>query len=123
MEKSPAPALRVHHFAIVALLLLAPAPASAQNPAATSPPSSATAENRTAQALDIARTDPLNLYSFLVRMPNGADLHNHLTGAVYAESWIRAAAEDNLCVDLVPHSFFQSRAMTESLPPQPVCGD
>ena len=56
-------------------------------------------------------------------MPKGADLHNHLTGAVYAESWIRYAAEDNLCVDLATHSFFQSRPMTDSLPPQPVCGD
>ena len=123
MEKSPSPALRVHHLAIVALLLLAPASVIAQKPAATSHSSAATAENRTAQALDIARTDPLNLYAFLVRMPKGADLHNHLTGAVYAESWIRAAAEDNLCVDLATHSFFQSRAMTDSLPPQPVCGD
>src|SRR5271168_1002102 len=123
MEKRPSPAIRIHHFAIVALLLLAPASVIAQKPAATSHSSSATAENRTAHALDLARTDPLNLYAFLVRMPKGADLHNHLTGAVYAESWIRAAAEDNLCVDLATHSFFQSRAMTDSLPPQPVCGD
>src|SRR5271156_86191 len=123
MEKSPSPAIRVHHFAIVALLLLAPPSAISQKSAATSPSTVSTAETRTAHALDLARTDPLNLYAFLVRMPKGADLHNHLTGAVYAESWIRAAAEDNLCVDLATHSFFQSRAMTDSLPPQPVCGD
>src|SRR5271156_7039234 len=123
MEKSPSPALCVYRFAIVALLLLAPASVIAQKPAATSHSSAASAENRTAHALDIARTDPLNLYAFLVRMPKGSDLHNHVTGAVYAESWIRAAAEDNLCVDLVTHSFFQSRPMTDSLPPQPVCGD
>src|SRR5271154_1281340 len=123
MEKSPSPVLRVHNLAIVALLLLAPASVIAQKPAATSHSSAATAENRTAHALDIARTDPLSLYAFLVRMPKGADLHNHLSGAVYAESWIRAAAEANLCVDLATHSFFQSRAMTDSLPPQPVCGD
>src|SRR5271156_1667526 len=123
MEKSPSPVLRVHNLAIVALLLLAPASVIAQKPAATPHSSSATAENSTARALDIARTDPLNLYAFLVRMPKGADLHNHLTGAVYAESWIRAAAEDNLCVDLATHSFFPSPAMTDSLPPQPVCGD
>jgi len=123
MEKSPSPAIRVHHFAIVALLLLAPPSAISQKSAATSPSTVSTAETRTAHALDLARTDPLSLYAFLVRMPKGADLHNHLTGAVYAESWIRAAAEDNLCVDLATHSFFQSRAMTDSLPPQPVCGD
>ena len=121
METRHTPAIRVHLFAILAFLLIAAAAATAQKPAATS--SSSAAENRTAHALDLARTDPLNLYAFLVRMPKGADLHNHLSGAVYAESWIRAAAEDNLCVDLVTHSFFQSRAMTDSLPPQPGCGD
>src|SRR5277367_3760953 len=123
MEKRLSAAVRVNYFAILALLLIAPAPAFAQKPAATSPSTSTTAENRTAHALELARTDPLNLYAFLVRMPKGADLHNHLSGAVYAESWIRAAADDNLCVDLVTHSFFQSRAMTDNLPPQPVCGD
>src|SRR5271154_3160435 len=123
MEKSPSPAIRVHHFAIVALLLLAPPSAISQKSAATSPSTVSTAETRTAHALDLARTDPLSLYAFLVRMPKGADLHNHLTGAIYAESWIRFAAEDNLCVDLATHSFFPSRSMTDSLPPQPVCGD
>jgi adenosine deaminase len=123
MEKRHTPAIRVYPFASLALLLLAPMSVVAQKPAATSPSSASAAENRTAHALDIARTDPLNLYAFLARMPKGADLHNHLTGAVYAESWIRAAAEDNLCVDLASHSFFQSRSMTDSIPPQPACGD
>src|SRR5580658_6267155 len=123
MEKCHTPAVRVHLFAILAFLLIAAASAIAQKSAATSPSAAVAAENRTAHALDLARTDPLNLYAFLVRMPKCADLHNHLTGAVYAESWIRAGGEDNLCVDLVTPSFFQSRAMTDSLPPQPACGD
>jgi adenosine deaminase len=123
MEKRHTPAIRVHLFTILAFVLIAAASAIAQKSAATSPSTASSPETRTAHALDLARTDTLNLYAFLVRMPKGADLHNHLTGAVYAESWIRAAAEDNLCVDLATHSFFQSRAMTDSLPPQPVCGD
>jgi adenosine deaminase len=123
MEKRHTPAICVHLFAILAFVLIAAASAIAQKSTASSPSTASTPETRTAHALDLARTDPLNLYAFLARMPKGADLHNHLTGAVYAESWIRAAAEDNLCVDLVTHSFFQSRAMTDSLPPQPVCGD
>jgi adenosine deaminase len=123
MERRPSPATRALHFTTLVLLLLAPISVVAQKPAATSPSSASTSENRTSHALDLARTDPLNLYAFLVRMPKGADLHNHLTGAVYAESWIRAAAEDNLCVDLATHSFFQSHSMTDSIPPQPVCGD
>jgi adenosine deaminase len=32
-------------------------------------------------------------------MPKGGDLHIHLAGAIYAESWIDFAAQDNLCVD------------------------
>jgi adenosine deaminase len=45
------------------------------------------------------RKNPLELYAFLYRMPKGGDLHNHLIGAVYAESFLKAAAEDSLCVE------------------------
>ena len=31
-------------------------------------------------------------------MPKGGDLHNHLSGAIYAESYLRWAAEDELCL-------------------------
>ena len=31
--------------------------------------------------------------------PKGGDLHTHLSGAIYAESWLDWAAEDGLCVD------------------------
>ncbi len=67
------------------------------NAGSTSPSS---AEARTARAFDEARKQgPEALRAFLYRMPKGADLHNHLSGAIYAESWIRAAGEDHLCVD------------------------
>ena len=46
------------------------------------------------------RANPPALYAFLLRMPKGGDLHNHLTGAVYAESYLDAAAEDGLCANL-----------------------
>ena len=63
-------------------------------------PSAAGAEARTAKAIEDARKQgPLALRAFLYRMPKGADLHSHLSGAIYAESWIRVAGEDNLCVD------------------------
>src|SRR3984893_18498098 len=62
-------------------------------------------ELRTARSFEAARANPLDLRAFLVRMPKGADLHNHLSGAVYSESWIRAAREDSLCVDLATLSF------------------
>jgi len=62
-------------------------------------------EQNTARALELARANPLALRAFLVDMPKGGDLHNHLSGAVYAESWIRGAAEDQLCIDRATLSF------------------
>jgi len=62
-------------------------------------------ERRGTLNLEAARTNPLQLRNLLKKMPKGADLHNHLSGAVYAESWIRAAAEDQLCVNLASLSF------------------
>ena len=56
-------------------------------------------------------------------MPKGADLHTHLVGAVYAESFIREAAEDNLCVNSRTLSLYKTTATTRSMPPQPVCGE
>ncbi len=51
------------------------------------------------QQFQAIRKNPLELYAFLYRMPKGGDLHNHLIGAVYAESLLKAAAEDSLCID------------------------
>ncbi|MBM3275845.1 MAG: adenosine deaminase, partial [Candidatus Sericytochromatia bacterium] len=42
---------------------------------------------------------PGELYAFLRQMPKGADLHQHLSGGVYAESYIRWAAEEGNCLD------------------------
>lgn len=110
-------------FATVALMLISPSFTWAQTTAKTNAAGKATAEQRTARALEAARRNPLELRGFLRWMPKGADLHNHLAGAVYAESWIRAGAEDNLCVDLSTLSFLKAPAMTRSTPPQPVCGE
>src|SRR5689334_1962686 len=64
-------------------------------------PQGATAgERRVAERLNRIRQDPPALRAFLQAMPKGADLHLHLTGAVYAESYIRWAAEMPLCVDV-----------------------
>jgi adenosine deaminase len=59
----------------------------------------ASGEERTGEALDRIRSEPLALRDFLKRMPKGADLHSHLSGAVYAETHIRDAIADGLCVD------------------------
>ena len=58
-----------------------------------------TAEQKTARYLDSVRRHPPLLLAFLHDMPKGGDLHNHLSGAIYAEDLIDFAASDNLCVD------------------------
>src|SRR5260370_35735758 len=58
-----------------------------------------TAEQRTARYLESVRKQPPLLLAFLHEMPKGGDLHNHLSGAIYAEDLIDFAASDNLCVD------------------------
>jgi len=68
------------------------------------------AEERASRALDVARGNPLTLRAFLIGMPKGADLHYHLEGGVYAESWIRAGAEDHLCVNVATLSFLKRSA-------------
>ncbi len=47
------------------------------------------------------KAGPEALRAFLVEFPKGANLHVHLSGAVYAETFIRDAGEDGLCVDPV----------------------
>ena len=58
-----------------------------------------TAEERTARYMESVRRQPGLLLAFLREMPKGGDLHNHLTGGIYAESWIDFAVDDGLCVD------------------------
>ncbi len=53
-----------------------------------------------ARRFEAVRTSPPELRAFLYRMPKGADLHSHLTGAVYAESYMRMAADAGLCFDV-----------------------
>jgi adenosine deaminase len=66
-----------------------------------------TAEQKTARYFESVRNQPLLLHSFVAQMPKGADLHNHLSGAVYAESFIQWAVQDGLCVDRVALSLAQ----------------
>ena len=66
------------------------------------------AEVRAARAYEAAvRQGPLAVRAFLEGFPKGADLHVHLSGAVYAETFIRDAGEDGLCVDPAALAFAQ----------------
>lgn len=61
--------------------------------------SSKASEQRTASYFDSIRKSPPKQLAFLLKMPKGGDLHNHLSGAVYAEHYIEWAAENGLCVN------------------------
>lgn len=56
-------------------------------------------EAATARRFEALRKSPPQMLAFLRRMPKGADLHSHLSGAVYAESYVRWAADEGLCVN------------------------
>jgi adenosine deaminase/adenosine deaminase CECR1 len=58
-------------------------------------------EVTTARYFESIRESPPQMLAFLKKMPKGADLHSHLSGAVYAESYIQWAAEKGLCVHQV----------------------
>ena len=77
--------------ALVALCCVA-APAAAPRPA-----TAVRNESATATYFASIRNQPSLLLAFLAEMPKGGDLHNHLSGAIYAESYLRWAAEDSLC--------------------------
>jgi adenosine deaminase len=86
---SPRPARRILAFLLAAT---AAGPLAAQaNPAH---------EAATARYLERVRGDSAALAVFLREMPKGGDLHSHLSGAVYAESYLRWAAEDGICVEV-----------------------
>ena len=95
----------------------------AQGPAKKTGSAGTSGENQASRALEAVRDSPLELREFLLHMPKGADLHVHLSGAVYAETFIRDAAEDNLCVETATLSFKKPTAMTMNDPAKPVCRD
>jgi adenosine deaminase len=90
---------------------------TARNPTATA----ARPELRAARAFDAAKKSPLELHAFLEKMPKGADLHMHLSGAVYAETFLREAQQDHLCVNPVEREFVKNIGTTRTEPVQPVC--
>lgn len=80
-------------------------------------------EARAVRAFAAAARDPLTLRALLGRMPKGADLHMHFSGAVYAETFLEEARTDLMCVDPAKKSLTKNLGTTRSIPPQPMCGD
>jgi adenosine deaminase len=80
-------------LAAILVSLLAPVTGIAE------PASSATPTDQVTAYFERLRNDPLRLRAFLKVMPKGGDLHNHLDGAIYAESFLARAASGGLCID------------------------
>ncbi|HWZ51605.1 MAG TPA: hypothetical protein VNW54_09075 [Granulicella sp.] len=112
-------ALRLGVVCCVAVAGLAEAGAQAAQKGAGAKASGG--EARASRAFEEAKKSPLALHAFLERMPKGADLHMHLSGAVYAETLLRDAQEDLLCVNPAELAFVKNVGTTRSLPPEPVC--
>ncbi len=69
--------------------------------AGTAAAQSSNPEEATSRYFDSIRADTPRLIAFLREMPKGGDLHNHLSGAIYAENYLHWAAEDGACVSRV----------------------
>jgi adenosine deaminase len=78
-------------------------------------------EQRAVKAFERARAakaNALELRTFLEKMPKGGDLHMHLSGAVYAETFLKDAAADNLCVNPKTLSFVRNAGKDPAAKPQ-----
>ncbi len=98
--------------ATAAIAVAQPATPTRHTAAATSP------ERRASAAFAAAyQAGPLELHAFLINMPKGADLHMHLSGAIYAETFLRDAVADSACIDPIKLTLVRSTA--PAVPPCP----
>ena len=84
---------------IAAAALFIAATALGAQAQSTTPAARAEAALAAAVAENATANDPTKLTLFMLRMPKGGDLHHHLSGSVYAESYIDYAAHDHDCID------------------------
>jgi adenosine deaminase len=75
-------------------------------------------EAKTAAKFDAL--DPAGQAAFLMAMPKGADLHNHLSGAVYAETYLDWAKADADCINAT--TFAATASCSASTMPVPMPG-
>ena len=87
--------------AVLALAVAALAPLAARADAGTD-------EAATAAYLEAVRGVPDRLEAFFAALPKGADLHNHASGAVYAEDYLAWAQRDGGCYDAATYALFST---------------
>ena len=91
-------------------------------PCGTRAACAAAAEEKAEVRLQEVLDDPDALDAFLRAVPKGADLHNHLTGAVYAENYLDWAREDGNCVDPETYGLLFGNKCTDETEPIPESG-
>ncbi len=79
-------------------------------------------EKAASDKYDSLITKPADLAVFLKGVPKGADLHNHLTGAVYAETYLDWAKTDGDCINSTTFSVVYPSQCSAATQPVPTSG-
>ena len=82
----------------------------------------ATWEQAASDRYDALLAKPVDLAAFLKAVPKGGDLHNHLTGAVYAETLLDWAKADGDCVNTTTFGVVGSGQCSAATQPVPTSG-
>jgi len=81
-------------------------------------------EQRASDKMDSVVNDPVALGQFLTAVPKGGDLHNHLSGAVWAETYLGwAKSEGNYCIANSSLALSTSCSNTSTTSPVPTAAD
>ena len=113
MRKAGSLKVVIERFTLTLIVIVAcaiPLTAQGRRSATRSATQQGSSEQQTARYFESIRKSPPELVAFLLKMPKGADLHNHLSGSIYAERYIEWAAANGLCINTV--------TMTLSVPPE-----
>jgi len=112
---------------LAAAVLSSQAPAHRSNGAAQAGATTSESTPGPAKAADAlqaaVKQGQMALRNYLLGFPKGADLHVHLSGAVYAETLIRDAAEDGACVDKVTLAVVKPPCSGDLIPAKELSGN
>jgi adenosine deaminase len=88
----------------------------------TAPQCAAIWEENASDRLEAIVGDPVALTAFLKAVPKGGDLHQHLSGAVYAETYLEWARADGDCINTTTHTAVYSNQCSAATQPTPTPG-
>lgn len=72
-----------------------------------------TSENKAERYFEMIKNNPQQLHLFLRDFPKGGDLHNHQSGATFAENLMRYALNDSLCINRETYTAFVDASCKE----------